>query len=206
MSCKQQFFNDIAEQWDGHSSPPDEIQKREQFVLRATQHCPTSILDAGCGTGILVPLLRKACPGAGLIELGFASRMLAINRRKHGDENIRYDCDALEGCVFPVGFFDLISCFNALPHFDIPRSLVRCAQLLKRGGRMAIGHLMSSDELNVFHSSLPGPVADDRLPCAAKISQMLAASGFQVLNSEERSGWYFILAEKRNRNSREIIL
>jgi ubiquinone/menaquinone biosynthesis C-methylase UbiE len=131
-----------------------------------------------------------------VVELDFSRKMLAINIAKHGGETIEYRCEAIESTSLEAESFDAILCFNALPHFKIGKALPRIAELLSAGGRIAVGHLMSSDELNVFHSSVQGPVAHDKLPAAEDLSSMLLGVGLLVIHSEEWSGWYFVLAEK----------
>jgi ubiquinone/menaquinone biosynthesis C-methylase UbiE len=195
MDSKQEYFDSVAQSWDGFGAPPEAESKRELFVLRATQHQPTRILDAGCGTGILVPTIRRACPQASLIELDLSPAMLTVNREKHGCHKTDYLCDALEASALSPQSFDLILCFNAIPHFDIPKALERSSQLLKPKGRIAIGHLMSSGELNSFHSALPAPVSQDHLPSAIQLSQSLSGLGLSILDCEEHSGWYFVLAQ-----------
>jgi len=191
----------MAPRWDSSGDPPDAIQKQEEFVRRATKRQPSRILDIGCGTGVLVPHLRKLCPNASLVELDFSSEMLVVNRNKHGESAIEYCCNAIESAPFPDETFDAILCFNALPHFNIEGSLCKSAALLKPKGRIAIGHLKNSDELNAFHSALNGPVAHDHLPAATELSKMLADLGLTVLQCEERLGWYFVLSEKSQTRS-----
>lgn len=196
MNGKREYFDSIAAQWDGFPGPPCAAENQRAFILRATQHQPRRILDLGCGTGVLVPYVRAACPHAQLTEMDYSAAMLAVNREKHGDCGIEYLCQSIESCDLPIGAFDLILCFNALPHFDVPRALARCAELLAPGGRIAIGHLMSSGELNAFHGSLSGPVAHDHLPTATVVGKMLTAAKLSLLNAEECPGSYFVLAAK----------
>lgn len=194
-ASKQKFFDDMAPQWDS-CGKQEECEGQAEFVRRATEHSPAAILDAGCGTGVLVPHLRKLHPEAAITELDFSRAMLEVNKSKHSEENIDYVCGSIEDAPLPTASFDAILCFNALPHFNIKRALQHSAELLKPQGRLAIGHLMSSAELNGFHANVHGPVMHDHLPVAAEVSKMASNTGLTVLCAEERAGWYFILAEK----------
>lgn len=186
----------MAPRWDSFEVPPETLQGREGFVREATKHSPARILDIGCGTGVLVPYLHKLCSGAFIVELDFSAEMLAINRSTHGAKIGEYCCDTIETAPFENESFDSVLCFNALPHFDVPKALLKSSALLKPKGRIAIGHLMSSADLNAFHASVEGPVAHDYLPLAKDLAQMLSDVGLAVLQCEERPGWYFVLAEK----------
>lgn len=192
---KRRFFDGIAAQWDSFGGPPEAASQQERFVRLATEHHPSRILDVGCGTGLLVPIVRKQVPAATLVELDFSSQMLAVNRAKHGD-HVEYCCTDLSVAPFADGGFDCILCFNALPHMDIDTALAKCRDLLCFRGRLAIGHLQGSAELNAFHSSVNGPVSHDLLPPSAELSERLHQVGLQVVLCQERTDWYFILAEK----------
>lgn len=199
---KQSYFDRIAVRWDSFAGPPDAPSKLSELVRRATAHQPCRILDVGCGTGILVPWLMRSCPGALLVELDFSPTMLAINRSKHDEFNIEYCCHKIESAPFPTASFDAIICFNVLPHLDLDEALSATRRLLRPNGRIAVGHLMSSQELNAFHASLNGPVAQDYSPPSKDLARRLADVGLTVLHCEERPGWYFVLSEQRNQDSR----
>jgi demethylmenaquinone methyltransferase/2-methoxy-6-polyprenyl-1,4-benzoquinol methylase len=196
---KRQFFDRIASQWDSFGGPPDAAEKQRAFVTIATAHQPAHILDAGCGTGVLVPHFRELCPKATIVEQDLSSEMLAVNRNKHGDgAELTYCCGELESVALPPESFDSVVFFNVLPHFaSLKDAIRRVVELLTVGGRLAIGHLMDSTELNAFHATMEGPVCHDTLPRAEVLGVRLRAAGLRVLQAEERTGWYLVLAEKQ---------
>ena len=193
---KREYFDSLASDWDNYAQSKDATAKRAQFVTLATEAGPSRILDVGCGTGVLVPALLGQCPSATIVELDISAQMIARNRAKNNRANIQFLCSSLSEAPLEPESFDAILCFNALPHFDIEKALAKSAELLKPGGRIAIGHLICSDELNAFHSLLDAPVAQDRLPAAGELSKMLSRTALTVLRCEERPDWYFVLAEK----------
>jgi len=196
-ASKRKFFDGIASQWDTHNGPCDAAERQALFVQLATGHRPMRILDIGCGTGVMVPHLRHYCPEAMIVEMDFSSEMLAVNRRKHGDRQIEYCCQDLVHTRLPEASFDSVLFFNALPHFEsLERALHKSVSLLKQGGRIAVGHLMGSTELNAFHALVDGPVAHDRLPTAEQLADALNRTGLALLQVEERPNWYFVMAEK----------
>lgn len=197
---KREFFDRIAPQWDSFGGPPDAAEKQREFSTIATEHHPSRILDAGCGTGVLVPHLRDLCPKAAIVEQDLSSEMLAVNRAKHSDNpSITYCPGDLESATLPAESFDSVLFFNVLPHFpSAERAIHRAKELLTPSGRLAIGHLMNSDELNAFHANVDGPVHHDVLPPVRVLVVLLRAAGLNVLQAEERPGWYLVVAEKRN--------
>jgi 2-polyprenyl-3-methyl-5-hydroxy-6-metoxy-1,4-benzoquinol methylase len=192
----RQFSDEWALHWDGFAGTSNSTRGAEEFARQGTKHRPSRVLDIGCGTGVLVPYLRKQCPDASFVEMDFSMEMLAVNRGLHGDSATEYCCDAIESAPFMSESFDAILCFKALPHIEVERTLLRCAELLKPRGRIAIGYLMNGNDLNTFHSPLSESAARDHLPAAKELSKMLSNAGLTVLQCEQRPDWCFVLAEK----------
>lgn len=192
MNPRRDYFDSIAAEWDSLPAPPDAADRAARFVAAAADLAEGRILDAGCGTGILI----DAMPRVRVTEMDISTAMLAENRRKRSRNGIEWICaDALQP---PFGaVFDRVLCYGVLPHLGDPRralaSLLAC---VRPGGAIAVGHMMSSGELNALHESLEGPVAADHAEPAEEIARVLASLGARVVAAEERPGWYFVRAEK----------
>jgi SAM-dependent methyltransferase len=194
---KRTYFNELAPRWDTLPVPPDP-GKVARFTALSLAPDARRILDVGCGTGILVEHLRRGAAGfTALVELDIAERMLALNRTRSGDPRIAHVCSDALHPPFSRGVFDTVLCFNALPHFDpvelTLRSMVEC---LRSGGLLAVGHLMGSDVLNAFHSSVGGAVGHDRLPAAPELAGLLERLGTEIVRQEEAPDWYLVQARK----------
>ena len=196
---KRAFFNQIAPAWDSmQPSGPQITSGIRNFVQCSYANNAKTILDVGCGTGILVPHLLTAYTAVELIvELDFAEEMLAMNRAKHTDQRlVRLVGDAMH-LPLPDESMDAVLCFNVAPHLgNSEPAFSDLLRVLARGGMLAIGHLMSSSELNQFHRSLQSPVAHDRLPPAKELGGIFADLGAVNVMTQEQPSWYFIRAEK----------
>ncbi len=195
---KKSYFEELAKSWDTLPQPEDHPRKIRAFVSRAMEGPVRRILDAGCGTGILLPALLEICPAdARIVEMDFAWRMLRENRRKCCDPRVMRVCADAVQPPFPPASFDLVLCFNMLPHVGDPqRALAPLLAALAPSGTLAIGHLMSSEELSAFHAQLEGPVSEDRLPPVPAMASLLEALGTEVECAEEAPGWYFVRCRK----------
>jgi malonyl-CoA O-methyltransferase len=80
-------FGRAAEHYDAHAVLQHEVTSRLAERLGLFKFSPPRILDAGCGTGHGLSLLRTAYPEAELIALDLALPMLEITRNKNKENN-----------------------------------------------------------------------------------------------------------------------
>ncbi len=194
---KREFFDSMAADWPGHPEPEDAPAKRAQFVALATEGSPSRILDVGCGTGILVPDILMQCPSSTIVELDFAPEMIARNQAKHSQPNVLFVCSSIEEALLDPESFDAILCFSVVPHLgSLDVGFRKLVQLLRAGGRLSVGHLMGSAEVNAFHAGVEGPVQRDHLPPVERLASLLLLLHLRVQIAEERPDWYFLRAER----------
>lgn len=197
---KREWFDRLAAAWDSLPGQAETALRAETFVRKIIDSRQVRVLDAGAGTGVLVePLLRLPEPPELIVELDFAPGMLEENRRKHGTRaQVSLVCGDLCAPPFAAGFFDAVIVFSALPHVeDKKRALTALLGVLRPGGRLAVGHMMSSTALNAMHASIGGAVAQDYLPPARELAALCAALGAAVITAEESEVEYTVVAEKR---------
>jgi ubiquinone/menaquinone biosynthesis C-methylase UbiE len=198
-TAKRAYFNDLAEQWDSLTRPPDAEERVAAFCWRACPRPVSRVLDLGCGTGLLAPyLLERLADGGSLVELDFALDMLREGSRKRRDRRIRRVCaDAVEA-PFPEAAFDAVLCFGILPHLGETRAaLDELWRVLRPGGTFAVGHLMGSVQLNALHQSIGGPVAGDTLMPAGRLASLLHGLGAAAVEADDVPERYYVGGEKR---------
>jgi malonyl-CoA O-methyltransferase len=81
-------FGNAAAHYDAHAVLQREVSARLAERLGLFKFSPSRILDAGCGTGYGLSLLKQAYPDAELIALDLALPMLEITRSR-SEEDVR---------------------------------------------------------------------------------------------------------------------
>lgn len=202
--ARKEFFNNHAEEWldrcykdpdtgryDLHAKKIKEILS--QFNIKPDDH----ILDAGCGSGILVPYILERLSSRGwLWELDYAENMMDQNRQLHRDVRIGFIHSDV--CDIPLEneTCDLVICFACFPHFPDKMGAVRSlVRVLKEDSLFVIAHLMSSRELNSHHKS-EKPVALDKLPERTQLERIFKNNGLTIEYFRDQKGSFLIIGRK----------
>ncbi|MDR1367230.1 MAG: methyltransferase domain-containing protein, partial [Candidatus Accumulibacter sp.] len=133
----RESFDRAAETYDGAATVQRHVCRR---LLDAFSDCvgdPGDILDAGCGTGYGMRLLRARWPTARIVGTDFAPSMLA---------RARFAADAcfmadIENLPLPDKAFDLWWSSLTIQWCDDARVFVEAARTLKPGGRLIVSTL-----------------------------------------------------------------
>ncbi|HWQ07263.1 MAG TPA: class I SAM-dependent methyltransferase [Feifaniaceae bacterium] len=155
------FFDQRAETWDAHSSPREDVINTILDVAGIARG--VSVLDVGCGTGVLFPyyLARGA---AAVTGVDISPAMIAQAKAKFGsDPRVALLCG--DASALAPGKFDTCVVFNALPHFQSARTLIDAlSKALVPGGRLTIAHGDSRQVINARHTSGASEVSRDLMP------------------------------------------
>ncbi|MBN2012605.1 class I SAM-dependent methyltransferase [candidate division KSB1 bacterium] len=188
------YFNGLAATWDMN------ISGRETYIRQILTNTGLAIghtvLDLGCGTGVLAAFIRELIVPTGLLlAVDFAINM--ASRAYRSFPYIRAVCaDALH-LPFQSGRIDRIIGFHVFPHFaNQHQVLAECFRLLKPGGQLCIFHLKCSRQINAFHATLNEPVRQHQLPRPPQMRAMLEQHHFTVLQADEQPGMYCVRATK----------
>ncbi len=202
--ARMKFFNDSAEQWIDrwYRDPETGEQKKHEkdfdrlFGLMPIRpgHC---VLDAGCGTGVMVPRLLHAIGPSGLLyELDFAEKMIEINRRLHPAQNIRFLLADVAEAPLAGASCETVVCFSCFPHFeDKDQSVATLGRILKPGGRLVISHFESSEGINSRHKACPA-VMHDHLPDETAMRDLIARNRLEIERFLDEPGFYYLQAKK----------
>lgn len=199
MASRVSFFNRAAASWDNHPQPdPSKLEYILSFLPDTPIH---RVLDAGCGTGILLPLLARFLnPAAEIYAVDQAEAMLRSARAKYDLPNVKYLHGDVTKLDFPVETVDAIICYSLYPHLDDKAGAIKgFAELLKPTGRLIIAHSQGRTAINQIHHNLGGPVAADLLPSASETAQLCQRNGLTIIVSRDDKDYYLVVAEKPSR-------
>lgn len=201
---RKQFFNDHAEKWldmwykDQTTGRLDKHAKDFERLFSLLPLKPGDrVLDAGCGTGVLVPFILSHITAAGILyELDFAEKMIEANRTLHEGNNIRFIVSDVENAPLDENSLDVVICFSCFPHFhEKEKALMALVRMLKPQGTLVVAHFDSAEGINKHHESCHA-VRHDHLPDKAVMREMLQKAGLGIDSFIDEPGFYCIIAGK----------
>lgn len=203
---RKKFFNDHADTWlniwykDTVTGHYDKHKKdfERLFSLLPLKHGDT-VVDVGCGTGVLVPYILEATNFAGtLYEVDFAERMIEVNKRLNNREGIHFIVSDAEDIPLEDNACDVVICFSCFPHFhDKEKTLSTLSRILKPCGTFAMSHFDSSEGINKHHGTCHA-VMHDLLPDTVSMRTLLATAGMHISLFIDEPGFYCIIADKQS--------
>lgn len=193
---QKKYFDKHAEKWD-------EVCVHDKSKIKTIMellHIPegAAVMDAGTGTGILLPYIHASVGQGGVITAVDISRKM-INRaeEKYSFENVDYIVtDALK-LKKAKGNFDYIICYSVFPHFKNQRkAVVKLAALLKENGKLAVCHSQSRLEINDLHAGIKGKVSKDILPEISVIREYFREAGLVPSLAVDDENMYIAVGAK----------
>lgn len=193
----REFFNTKALEWDLVQDIRT-VRSSEGIVRSLPIEKGSRVLDAGCGTGVLIPWLMEAVGSRGSVcALDIAENMLECARRKFAFPNLFYIHADMAHTPFLDGFFDLVICHNCFPHVAEKRAAVgEMFRILRPGGLAVISHAESREEINARHRRIGGPVAADMLPDGMAMRRLFLDAGFENISIRDDDDGYMLQAGK----------
>ena len=145
--AEQSRFDDLAASWwdpAGESRPLHELNPaRLRFIMERADLSGASVIDIGCGGGILTEAL--AIKGAKATGIDIASRALAVARLHLAESGVEADYQestAEDYASRQPEAFDVVTCMELLEHVPDPASVISaCGGLLKPGGHCFLSTL-----------------------------------------------------------------
>ena len=214
MNHRRQFFDQAAADWDALEVEETHVRLRE--IVAGLGIAPGAVvLDVGCGTGILLPLLREKMNGDGhIVALDLSGEMLKQASSK-GHKAVYVQGDA-QSLPLPEGVFDWVFCNAVFPHFlDKSRALAELRRVLRSpepcpeivegsakgrvGGHLVICHTASRQAINEFHRSVGGVVVHDTIPDEGEMLRLLREAGLVEAQVRDEPDRYLALACRNGR-------
>jgi len=195
-SLKAEFFDSIAERWDGWEDLPVLMEKLRTGLDELGLGSDETVLDVGCGTGNLTrALLERLSAGGRIVAIDLSPRMIATARRKVIDPRVTWHVLDARGLPFADASFDRVICYSVWPHFDDPRSVAsELGRVLRPSGRLHVWHLISRERVNQVHAAAGEAVRHDLLAPAEETAHLLAGLDFNVVTTIETSERYLVTA------------
>jgi demethylmenaquinone methyltransferase/2-methoxy-6-polyprenyl-1,4-benzoquinol methylase len=201
---RKDFFDEHAEGWldmcyrNPETGRLDKHQKDFERLFSLLPLTPGDrVLDAGCGSGVLVPFILERITDSGILyELDFSEKMIETNQRRHAAGNIRFILSEVEKAPLDEAACDMVICFSCFPHFnDKQKAMARLTRILKPNGVFVISHFDSAEGLNRHHESCHA-VKHDHMPDEAGMRQLFQDAHLDIMAFVDEPGFYCILAMK----------
>lgn len=195
MDKEHVFFENYAGTWDR-----DRKENREKLqLLMDLAAIPRGayVMDIGCGTGVLLPYLRRAVGDAGMVEgLDFSKKMIEKAKEKfaHLDRLVFTEANVLK-CTLSAEKYDCLVGLNIYPHIagQFHEFIKRAYAALRLGGSLIIMHDMPRSAVNAIHGEGQTGYA---LPAVDILETMLIGAGFSVVMAMDTDTYYFVKVVK----------
>jgi 2-polyprenyl-6-hydroxyphenyl methylase/3-demethylubiquinone-9 3-methyltransferase len=148
-------FSQLAHRWWDSTSefkPLHDINPlRLEYIDRIAQLSGKSVLDVGCGGGILAESMADKARVTG-IDLGDKALQVAKLHLLESGRHVDYRKVAVEDLAAEQpGQYDVVTCMEMLEHVPDPASTVRaCAELVKPGGHVFFSTLNRNPKSYLF--------------------------------------------------------
>lgn len=173
---------------------PEIINQRMRTLAAMGLRRGESLLDAGCGTGLLLEMQAKAVDSAGRAEgVDLSNDMLDVARERCSNLlQVTLQQGSVETLNFDDASFDALSCTQTLLYVkDMAKALQEFYRVLKPGGRIAIietdwrGAIINASDPAMsrrIFDAWDGAIANPNLP--RRLSGLLTGLGFSGLRVE----------------------
>jgi len=135
-------FSALAHRWwdpESEFKPLHRINPlRLDWIARISKLAGASVLDVGCGGGILAESMARR--GARVKGIDLSDKALKVAQLHLHESKLEVDYEAISAedlAARSPGAYDVVTCMELLEHVPDPASTVRaCAQLARRNGRV----------------------------------------------------------------------
>ncbi len=194
------FFDKCAARWDTDIISPRHGRRLERILRRLSIAAGARVLDVGCGTGILFPMLAQQVGETGcVVSVDLSHAMMLKTRTRIAEVKCPPYSFLVEADVtlppFRSGMFDWVLCNSCFPHFEDQQAACEAmAGLLRPGGRLVICHSESRAAINTLHRNLGGVVGGHELPENEVFQTLMRRSGLVLESLEDAEDAFLLIA------------
>jgi SAM-dependent methyltransferase len=191
----QRFFAERAASLEDRF--PEDASRYQRAVGRLRAPSGGVVVDAGCGSGRALALLREAVgPHGQVIGLDLTWQMLSEARRRgRGDLALLVQGDLLTLPLRPASI-DGVFAAGLMPHLNDPAGGLReLARVTRHAGGLVIFHPVCRAELVRRHSGAAGV---EGYLSAAEMPRQLHDAGWQLMDLEDSDEGYVITASRES--------
>jgi len=144
-----------------------------------------SVLDVGCGHGLLVPFVTECgLPASGYRGIDLSSRMVALAEHAHGESGAKFeDMSFADECEQAQRKYDTIVFNGALQFFDDQAGTLASAEELlsdSEDARIIVSHVSGASFVRKELGDNPNTVRNT-MPFLASMQQIASRLGMQVV-------------------------
>ncbi len=136
------FYDHLRDDWYTALNHPIALLRAEnkvrnpwiaEEIRKKHPEAPVSILDIGCGAGLLTNAL--ALEGHAVSGIDLSEESLKIARNKDLTQKVRYEVANAYELPFPDASFDVVCAMDILEHVENPNKLIQeASRVLKKNG------------------------------------------------------------------------
>ncbi len=150
------FYDALGDGWYTKSDHPIALLRAENrlrvpWILKTIREHfvhPISIIDFGCGAGMLTNALSQE--GYRVAGIDLSEKSLLIAKQKDATLSVDYRCASIYAAPFPKASFEVVCALDILEHVEKPAKLMQeAARVLKPGG-LFFFHTFNRNPLSYF--------------------------------------------------------
>ncbi|MEU4346288.1 class I SAM-dependent methyltransferase [Streptomyces sp. NPDC023838] len=187
----QEFFGARAADWE--SRFPDDGPAYAAAVAELGLQPGAAVLDAGCGTGRALPLLREAVgPGGAVLGVDLTPEMLEAAVRAGRDRVGWLALGDVARLPLRTGAFDAVFGAGLISHLPEPKvNLRELARVVRPGGKLALFHPIGRAALAARQGR---QITPDDLRAEPQLRPLLAGAGWRMVSYADEDARFLAVA------------
>jgi len=195
----EQYFDEVSKQNKKIMEPI----RCYPIVLEEIKSSSGTLLDVGCGEGVLLGFIEERC-SSNLRLYGIDLSGNAVEKAKKTlPEGIDLRQGDAEHLPYDDNMFDVILCTHSFHHYPNPNNALReFNRCLKKNGRVFIVENYRPEIIRIIHNGflalMNHPKGDIKFYSQRELERLIAKTGFDNTKSRRITEKSFILTSKKH--------